>query len=47
MTYAYSSKDGSRQAVLVLNAGDTTMDHEDNGGLQELLARAFCTHHGG
>jgi D-alanyl-D-alanine carboxypeptidase len=40
--YAYSSKDGSLQSVLLINAGDTTMAHEDNGNLQELHASAYC-----
>jgi D-alanyl-D-alanine carboxypeptidase len=40
--YAYSSKDASRQSVLLINAGDSTMDHEDNGRLQALMARGFC-----
>jgi D-alanyl-D-alanine carboxypeptidase len=40
--YAYSSKDGSRQSVLLINAGDTTMEHEDNGSLQGLHASAYC-----
>jgi D-alanyl-D-alanine carboxypeptidase len=41
-TYAYNSKNGARQAVIVMNAGDSTMEHEDNGRLQDLLAKAFC-----
>jgi D-alanyl-D-alanine carboxypeptidase len=40
--YAYNSKDGSRQALVMMNAGDSTMEHEDNGELQDLLARAYC-----
>jgi hypothetical protein len=27
--------------VLLINAGDTTMAHEDNGNLQELHASAY------
>jgi D-alanyl-D-alanine carboxypeptidase len=40
--YVYSSKDAARQSVLLINAGDSTMDHEDNGHLQALMARGFC-----
>ncbi|HEV7806635.1 MAG TPA: serine hydrolase domain-containing protein [Solirubrobacteraceae bacterium] len=42
LAYAYSSSDGNRQSVILANAGDTTMDHEDNGALQQLVARAYC-----
>jgi D-alanyl-D-alanine carboxypeptidase len=41
--YAYSSKNASRQSVLLINAGDTTMAHEDNGALQDVLASGYCT----
>jgi D-alanyl-D-alanine carboxypeptidase len=41
--YAYNSADGAHQGVILINAGDTTMDHEDNGNLQDLLERSFCT----
>jgi D-alanyl-D-alanine carboxypeptidase len=40
--YAYSSKDASRQSVLLVNAGDTTMAHEDNGDLQHVHASGYC-----
>jgi D-alanyl-D-alanine carboxypeptidase len=40
--YAYSSKDASRQSVLLINAGDTTMAHEDNGALQHAHASGYC-----
>ena len=40
--YAYSSKDASRQSVLLINAGDTTMAHEDNGALQHVHASGYC-----
>jgi len=44
---AYNSEDASRQAMLMMNAGDSTMEHEDNGKLQDLLARAYWSGHGG
>ena len=40
--YAYSSKDASRQSVLLINAGDDTMAHEDNGALQQVHQSAYC-----
>jgi D-alanyl-D-alanine carboxypeptidase len=40
--YAYSSKNASRQSVLLINAGDTTMAHEDNGDLQHVHASGYC-----
>jgi D-alanyl-D-alanine carboxypeptidase len=41
--YAYSSKDAKRQSVLLINAGDTTMAHEDNGALQHVHASGYCS----
>jgi D-alanyl-D-alanine carboxypeptidase len=41
--YAYSSKNASRQSVLLINAGDTTMDHEDNGALQHVVESGYCS----
>ncbi|MEA2127891.1 MAG: hypothetical protein QOJ85_782, partial [Solirubrobacteraceae bacterium] len=43
IVYAYSSKDASRQSVLLVNAGDDTMAHEDNGALQNIAQSAYCT----
>jgi D-alanyl-D-alanine carboxypeptidase len=40
--YAYSSKEASRQSVLLINAGDDTMAHEDNGALQHVFQSAYC-----
>jgi hypothetical protein len=40
--YAYNSKDASRQSVLLINAGDGTMEHEDNGALQHAHASGYC-----
>jgi D-alanyl-D-alanine carboxypeptidase len=40
--YAYSSKDATRQSVLLINAGDSTMAHEDNGALQHVHASGYC-----
>jgi D-alanyl-D-alanine carboxypeptidase len=40
--YAYTSKDTRRQSVLLINAGDSTMAHEDNGRLQDLAQGAYC-----
>jgi D-alanyl-D-alanine carboxypeptidase len=42
LAYVYSSKDGDRQSVMLVNAGDDTMDHEDNGALQQLAVSAYC-----
>ena len=42
IAYAYTSKDASRQSVILVNAGDGTMEHEDNGALQQLAERAYC-----
>jgi len=42
LVYAYSSADGGRQSVLLVNAGDGTMAHEDNGALQDLAVSAYC-----
>jgi D-alanyl-D-alanine carboxypeptidase len=42
VAYAYSSRSGGRQSVVLANAGDGTMAHEDNGALQDLGARAYC-----
>jgi D-alanyl-D-alanine carboxypeptidase len=41
--YAYSSKNANRQSVLLINAGDTTMAHEDNGRLQHVLRSGYCS----
>lgn len=41
--YAYTSRDARRQSVLLINAGDTTMAHEDNGALQRIVRTAFCS----
>jgi D-alanyl-D-alanine carboxypeptidase len=40
--YAYSSKNASRQSVLLINARDSTMEHEDNGALQHVHASGYC-----
>jgi D-alanyl-D-alanine carboxypeptidase len=41
--YAYSSKHAGRQSVLLINAGDSTMAHEDNGALQRVLQSGYCS----
>jgi D-alanyl-D-alanine carboxypeptidase len=43
IVYAYASRGGDRQSVLLINAGDETMAHEDNGALQHVLESAYCT----